>query len=61
MMTPTMTVQQLIDALSQVADKSRLVRIEGCDCDGDAGSVDAETDGAVYIQRTEYADDDDDD
>ena len=35
-----LTVQQLIDLLSEVEDKSLPVEMEGCDCYGWAGSLD---------------------
>ena len=57
---PTMTVQQLIDALAAIEDKTREVITEGCDCNGDLGSV--EVYGSyVYLNRTVTIYDDDDD
>lgn len=31
------TVQDLIDALMKIEDKTQLVSMEGCDCNGDWG------------------------
>ncbi len=35
-----MNVQELIDALEKIEDKTKIVITEGCDCNGDAGSLD---------------------
>ena len=56
---PTMTVQQLIDALTEIEDKTREVMTEGCDCVGDLGSVEV-TDSYVYLNRTVTNYDDED-
>lgn len=34
-----MTVQELIDALGKVEDKTKTVKIEGCDCINPARSI----------------------
>lgn len=44
-----MTVQELIDALGAVGDKSLPVWAEGCDCDNAATSVRVE-EGRLYVE-----------
>lgn len=45
-----MTVQQLIEALEKVNNKSAEVITEGCDCDGDVGGIE-ENKSDVYLWR----------
>jgi hypothetical protein len=47
-----MNVQELIDALNAIEDKTLTVTSEGCDCDGDVGSVTIIGD-EVYLRRGE--------
>lgn len=53
----TISVQQLIDLLMAVPNKDVPVYAEGCDCDGEAGSIEVEgpftdhPDGAVTVKR----------
>jgi len=46
-----MNVQELIDALEKIEDKTLEVSTEGCDCIGDTGSVELDGPGAVIINR----------
>lgn len=50
MSTKQLTVQELIDLLMKVEDKSIKVITEGCDCNGDAGGIEIEKD-YVFITR----------
>ncbi len=45
-----MTVQELIDKLTLVKDKSVVVYSEGCDCSEEAGAV-AQHEDSVTIRR----------
>ena len=47
-----MTVQELIDALSRVSDKSRTVTIDGCDCSEKASAVFDEG-GVLIVARAD--------
>jgi hypothetical protein len=50
---PQLAVQQLIDKLNRLEiDRRTLVRIEGCDCYGDAYDVEV-YEGKVLITRTD--------
>lgn len=48
-----LTVEGLIKELETIEDKSKVVDLEGCDCYGDAGSIDEDED-AVHIMRASY-------
>jgi hypothetical protein len=49
---PVRTVQELIDELSKVRDKSRRVVLAGCDCFGHwCGRVEFDRDGELCLMR----------
>lgn len=54
-MTPWPTVADVIERLRIIAaaNPDMPVRVEGCDCLGDAGKVSLDA-GSVLIERTEY-------
>jgi len=46
-----MTVQELIDALGEIEDKTKIVKCEGCDCINPAKSIDdVALEGTVLIE-----------
>jgi hypothetical protein len=49
-----LTLQQLIDKLQQIPDKTVEVTIDGCDCSGQASAVHVDPDGLVIIRRDDY-------